>query len=67
MGQPLQLLTFSARPAKPTYSNTSHLPSSTLAMLSDIVERFDLMLLHQPENAATVLKWADRMLRIFNG
>lgn len=67
MGRPqLTLVSFSSRSIQPRFLNSSRLPLEMQSQLSDVMHRFDRVMLERPELAGPILKWADRILRMFN-
>lgn len=53
-------------PQPPRYLNSSHLPPSGQLQLSDLITRFDRLMLERPDAAAQILMWGNHLLRIFN-
>lgn len=48
------------------FSNASRLPLEKQSQLSDLMRRFDRVMLERPDTAGPILVWADRVLRMFD-
>lgn len=54
------------RTLTPRFLNSSQLPVGRQQQLSDLVNRFDKLIINQPQAAGLVLTWADQILKIFH-
>lgn len=65
MTQLRKVLPFSTPTTTLRYLNASRLPSSVQEQLSNVMRRFDALMLKDPIHAAEVLRLADQVLQIY--